>query len=1132
MLKTNYLIVSKSKVMLLSYKFLFTFILLLFQNGFLKAQGNLAPDPDFSNYNTCPLLPNWASFQGTNLIEPDINGIYTNILPEWRDVGEARFGGSSTGSWYFNSCNTEPCGTAIGTNNFGFQNDRKNDPNSGYMCIKGFTGYPVPIIPKPPLGSGLDTIVPQGPNKNSRDRSYITTQLLTPLQAGKTYEIFFYISLAERSTLAVNNMGVVFTNSRFPIGNNRSSPIIDLGDLAYNSIPFDYFTSDVIIIDRVNWVKVSGTVTATDNYSWITIGVFDNYFANNFQVAAYQRLPPDPTCVPQPAAGYNGYPGFAYYLDDVGIYEQPNPAFNYNLLGAICDNVDFNAIAASNQPWYIHNWKLLKDNILINQTNTGNSPTVNFNNYPAGTYTLIHEVTGYGATYTSQQTITITGYNHATYTANTGFETWTAGNNPLNGNSGRTATIKDVLLIPSNSHIIVEDMEILFGPNAKLVIEPGASFTANNSTFNVNEECEAIMWNGIEVWGNSNRPQGAKPTDPYQGYLELKNCTLTNAYNGVYVGKIGSSCSGGGVAKITGCEFTNNKVHLKMINYPGVVNKSIVLRTNFTSTDFLRDGSGIAVTNYVELEGIRRIRLSQCNFNTAFNDARLTIGLRGNGIYSINSAVYLNFNNTFTDLNTAVRLIRTGRTASTCTFQQTIPSITAPSNYISNNTITNCYRGIWASNTMGDYIVNNSVNVLGKVIFEDPESVGIYSEGCSPILITNNTLTRNLPDSYGIFVRNNGTFGSIVEGNTFDNMGFGLQHDYNNKLATINCNTFNNPSGQDWVISPDRAPWKPYVSGVFFPASIGDCQQGRLSGNQFLNGCIAGSTKQIRSYAVFDYSVPFIASSTDPEQNCVSSTVTIDFCDQGNSTSICSEVTNDPNQLDNLLRSSTNEDERQYLLAKLVSARMADTLETNIFSLLALHNPTPTQADRKLLVQANLFANNLIGVQQQITAINTVNIEDEVFVNFYLNLLSKMNTGYTMDSLGNIAFLESIAQENYTVSDLAISILEAYYNANYAHNPVKLQNNQGRIALSSNIDKASLPYPNPADKQLTLKYELIEGDKVLVYSNLGSVIKTITINTNALEYNVNTESFQSGIYYLVIMKQNGESVKFNFSIVH
>ena len=674
-------------------------------------------------------------------------------------------------------------------------------------------------------------------------------------------------------------------------------------------------------------------------------------------------------------------------------------------------------------------------------------------------------------------------------------------------------------------------MEILFGPNAKLVIEPGASFTANNSTFNVNEECAAIMWNGIEVWGRSDKPQGAKPTDPDQGYLELKNCTLTNAYNGVYVGKIGSSCSGGGVAKITGCEFTNNKVHLKMINYPGVVNKSIVLRTNFTSTDFLRDGSGIPVTNYVELEGIRRIRFSQCNFNTAFNDSRLTIGLRGNGIYSKNSAVYLNFNNTFTDLNTAVRLIRTGRIATTCTFQQTVLITTAPSNYISNNTITNCYRGIWASNTMGDYIVNNSVNVLGKVIFEDPESVGIYSEGCSPILITNNTLTRNLPDSYGIFVRNNGTFGSIVEGNTFDNVGVGLQHDYNNKLATINCNTFNNPSGQDWVISPDRAQWKPYVSGVFFPASVGFCFSGFLAGNQFLNGCVAGSTKQIESYVVFDYAVDFIPNGADPQQNCLSSTVTIDQCGTGSS-SVCSEVTNDPNQLDNLLRNSTNENARQYLLAKLLSTRMADTLETNIFSLLALHNPTPTQADRKLLVQANLFANNLIGVQQQVTAINTLNLEDEVFVNFYLNLLSKMNAGYTIDSLDNIAFLGSIAQENYTVSDLAISILEAYYNANYAHNPVKLQNNQGRIASSSNNEKASLPYPNPADTYLKINEEYNAGDKVEIYNSMGIMVYSLQIDDSKSELNINTASYANGLYK-IIRKTNKKVVSnYNFSVLH
>ena len=132
----------------------------------------------------------------------------------------------------------------------------------------------------------------------------------------------------------------------------------------------------------------------------------------------------------------------------------------------------------------------------------------------------------------------------------------------------------------------------------------------------------------------------------------------------------------------------------------------------------------------------------------------------------------------------------------------------------------------------------------------------------------------------------------------------------------------------------------------------------------------------------------------------------------------------------------------------------------------------------------------------------------------------------------NIATLEPWADQNYVISDLAISILETYYNASYAHNPVKLQNNQGRVALSSNNEKASLPYPNPADDLLTIKYALKEGDIISIFSVIGSKITELEIKTDINEYQLKTDLFNSGIYYLVIQNLNGTANKFKFSIIH
>ena len=1096
----------------------------------VKAQvnGNYAPNPEFTDKYYCPRFPNW-SYAGTNLLDPyPLGGIYSDVLPSWRDVGEAIHGGSATGSLYMHPCNTEPCGPDLNSNYFGFQQDRLNDSTSGYMLLSGSTGYRIDVVPKPPKFSGLDTVVPQcGTN-----RSYITTLLPTPLQAGKTYEVSFYVSLAEASTLAVNNFGMLFTNDRLPIGQNAArttSPIIELGVLDFN---FDYFLSPIIVTDRQNWVKISGTVSATDNYDWVTIGVFDDSYSTSYpyQVPAYLRLPAGNYCNKVTTGSYTGYPGFAYYLDDVGIYEQPNPAFTYNTIGALCDLVEFNAIATFNQPWYNHTWKLLSGTTLIDTKPTGNNPTVIFTGIPAGTYTLVHEVVGYGATYSSQQTITISGYNHATYTSDIGFQTWTANNNPINGGSGRTGTVKDLLLIPSNSHIIVDDMEILFGPNAKLVIEPGASFTANNSTFNVNEECAAIMWNGIEVWGKSDKPQGAKPTDPDQGYLELKNCTLTNAYTGVYVGKKGSLCSGGGVVRIIRSEFTNNKVHLKMVDYIGVDNKSFLLSNLFQSTDYLRDGSGIVVQNYIELNNVRRLKLNKCRFETQ-QIAGLVYNNRGSGIYAINSSVFAFPLNKFKNLYTAIRLVGTGRTASTCRYYYPSTPFTTSASNITSNLITDCYRGIWANNKLGENYSNNTIHIDGKLRVDDPEeSIGIFVENCSPINIVGNTLSLTNTDGYGIVVRNGATYGTVVESNTFNGLGIGLQHDENNKIAFANCNEFTG-NFTDWNINPELSK-EPLTSGVYFPIKQGECFQGGLSGNQFYDGCAPSSQDHIRSYVSFDYAtnLQFIPTIQDP--TCKSNSVNVFNCNDPSSP-ICSSRSEDPTQLDNTLRNTIDPYFRSYLLSKIISLKLSDSVDVNLKTYLENHNATLTEADKKLLIQSNLVTDNLVALQNLITTLSSSNAEDAQFVSFYTGLLSRLNSGFRMDSLGGfVSELENYATQKSSVSDLAKGILETYYNATFIHNPNQLIGDNNRQAMVNTLPNNTLLYPNPVDKLVTLEHELLVGDRLILYSRIGGKLNEDVVIENSSVYSFNTADLASGMYFLQIQKKNGKIETLKFVVLH
>ena len=122
---------------------------------------NLVPNPSFEEYYQCPVsqgqlyrLLNWRRIQNCFESTPD----------------------------YYNTCAGSGTDAGVPDNLTGTQWPVDGD---GYV---GFYQY------------GLDF------------REYITTQLASPLIAGVTYEVSFYLSLPERFVLASDNIGAFFTN--------------------------------------------------------------------------------------------------------------------------------------------------------------------------------------------------------------------------------------------------------------------------------------------------------------------------------------------------------------------------------------------------------------------------------------------------------------------------------------------------------------------------------------------------------------------------------------------------------------------------------------------------------------------------------------------------------------------------------------------------------------------------------------------------------------------------------------------------------------------------------------------------------------------------------------------------------
>ncbi len=203
---------------------------------------NLVQNPKFELFNQCPT---------------SISQIYQATFwsqPTW---------GTSD---YYNSCTPWTNSAHVPNNQQGYQ-----VPHSG-VAYAGF------------ILKDLNTY-----------REYIETPLIFPLMPLKTYEISFYVSLAESSKLAIDKIGAYLSNGSVgPVSN--SSPL--------NFVPQVSNLAGNHVTNKNGWTLITGTFTPASgsNYTHLVIGNFGN------------------TATTVPVTGGNTNYAY-YYIDDVSVCE-------------------------------------------------------------------------------------------------------------------------------------------------------------------------------------------------------------------------------------------------------------------------------------------------------------------------------------------------------------------------------------------------------------------------------------------------------------------------------------------------------------------------------------------------------------------------------------------------------------------------------------------------------------------------------------------------------------------------------------------------------------------------------------------------------------------------------------------
>jgi hypothetical protein len=163
-------------------------------------------------------------------------------------------------------------------------------PNSYYPGPIGLKGPQEPHSGESFVGIFAYTI----PDLNQRD--YIQTQLSTSMVIGNEYIVAFYVSLADSTEFAIDNLGVYLSNN----------PIFASNDGVLDYDPQVIFPD--FISETEDWVQIIDTIEASSNFSYITIGNFDDD-----ENTSTLSNPEGGNCI--------GCYGAYYFIDDVSVTE-------------------------------------------------------------------------------------------------------------------------------------------------------------------------------------------------------------------------------------------------------------------------------------------------------------------------------------------------------------------------------------------------------------------------------------------------------------------------------------------------------------------------------------------------------------------------------------------------------------------------------------------------------------------------------------------------------------------------------------------------------------------------------------------------------------------------------------------
>lgn len=342
-------------------------------------------------------------------------------------------------------------------------------------------------------------------------------------------------------------------------------------------------------------------------------------------------------------------------------------------------------------------------------------------------------------------------------------------------------TVRDNITVKAGKQLTIGDsVKIVFSPQAKLIVEPGAILYLNGT---LTSFCNQ-GWKGVEVWGNKMQTQYFYGGHFYQGkILASSTAIIENAEIGIYVSGEDSHTQSGGVVVAQGTLFRNNSISVLFSAYQNYYpsESDTILKDNLSffrgCTFEINDNYCVnkAFEEFIWMLEVDGIWLETCLFQNLITEEQQVWRDYGIGIRATDATFHVN------------RFCKPDESPcdeeNQCLFDGLAYGIFNTGIFgnkpysVKNSEFRDCYVGIYQSQVSDPTVIVNRFN-LGTVRDENlmAEQFGYFIEGAVLGMdIQENTFTSesgNVDATFGIYSLQLGGFSNIIRRNTFSGLNY------------------------------------------------------------------------------------------------------------------------------------------------------------------------------------------------------------------------------------------------------------------------------------------------------------------------------------------------------------------------